>query len=201
MREKYLGDAEILQQGLIAEPDTERYVFYLAQSWRSAGEFEKAFEAYDRRAGMGGGGEEVFCSRLFAAQFTEELARPPAEVTDRYLGAHESRPTRAEALGELARWCRLNGQRWPLAHLFAREAARLPYPSGDHLFIESDWYEWRALDELAVSAYWIGEYEESEICCERLLVCDKLPPEQRDRVIANPEFARRHLRSRKFVGV
>ncbi|MFD5475309.1 glycosyltransferase [Streptomyces sp. NPDC127105] len=200
-REKYLRDAEILQQGLIKEPGNQRYVFYLAQSWRSAGEFEKAIEAYDRRAGMGGWGEEVFCSRLFAAQLAEELRRPPAEVMDRYLGAYESRPERAEPLGELARWCRLNGQRWPLAHLFARKAARLPYPGDDHLFVESDWYEWRALDELAVSAYWSGEYKESEECCERLLASGKLPSEQRERVRENLEFARRHPRSRELAGV
>ncbi|MFE1314296.1 glycosyltransferase [Streptomyces sp. NPDC058755] len=199
-REKYLGDAEILQQGLLKEPGNERYVFYLAQSWRNVGEFEKAIEAYDRRAGMGGWDEEVFCSRLFAAQLAEKLERPPAEVMDRYLGAHESRPTRAEALGELARWCRLNGQRWPLAHLFARQAARLPCPRVDHLFVEPDWYHWRALDELGVSAYWVGEYEESEDCCERLLAGNKLPAEHRDRVLQNLELSRRHLRSRQLVG-
>ncbi|MFF4685979.1 glycosyltransferase [Streptomyces sp. NPDC001307] len=200
LREKYLGDVEILQQGLIKEPGNERYVFYLAQSWRNVGEFDKAIEAYDRRAGMGGWDEEVFCSRLFAAQLAEKLERPPAEVMDRYLGAHEGRPTRAEALGELARWCRLNGQRWPLAHLFARQAARLPYPRNDHLFVESDWYDWRALDELGVSAYWVGEYEEAENCCERLLAGNKLPPEHRDRVLQNLELSRRHLRSRQLVG-
>ncbi|MFE0516107.1 glycosyltransferase [Streptomyces sp. NPDC058964] len=198
-REKYLGDVEILRQGLIKEPGNERYVFYLAQGWRNAGEFEKAIEAHDRRAGMGGWDEEVFCSRLFGAQLAEQLGRPPAEVMDRYLGAHESRPARAEALGELARWCRLNGQRWPLAHLFAQQAARLPYPSGDHLFVEPAWYEWRALDELAVSAYWVGEYEESEGCCERLLAEGRLPAEDRDRVFQNLELSRRHLRSGQFA--
>ncbi|WP_330338099.1 glycosyltransferase [Streptomyces sp. NBC_00557] len=198
-REKYLEDAEALQQGLVKEPDNSRYVFYLAQSWRSAGEFKKAIEAYDRRAGMGGWAEEVFWSRLYGAQLAEKLERPPAEVMDRYLGAHESRPTRAEALGELARWCRLNGQRWPLAHLFARQAARLPYPENDQLFVESDWYDWRALDELGVSAYWVGEYEEAEDCCERLLAGNKLPAEHRDRVLQNLEFSRRHLRSGQLV--
>jgi tetratricopeptide (TPR) repeat protein len=174
-------------------------VFYLAQSWSNVGEFEKAIEAYDRRAGMGGWDEEVFLARLFAAQLAEQLERPPAEVMDRYLGAHESRPTRAEALGELARWCRLNGQRWPLAHLFARQAARLPYPREDHMLVEPDWYDWRALDELGVSAYWVGEYEEAEDCCERLLAGNKLPAEHRDRVLQNLELSRRHLRSRQLV--
>jgi tetratricopeptide (TPR) repeat protein len=200
-REKYLADVEILQQGLIEEPENARYVFYLAQSWRCAGESEKALEAYDRRAGMRGWDEELFCSRQYAARIAAELGRPPAEVMDRFLGAYESRPTRAEAPGELARWCRLNGQRWPLAHLFARKAARIPYPAGDNLFIETEWYDWRALDELAVSAYWVGEYAEAEECCERLLAGDKLPGEHRDRVIENLELARRHLRSKQLVGV
>ncbi|MFJ9864414.1 glycosyltransferase [Streptomyces sp. NPDC101165] len=199
-RDKYLADAEILQQGLIEEPDNARYVFYLAQSWRSAGELEKALETYDRRAGMGGGDEEVFCSRQFAAQIAERLGREPTEVMDRFLGAHRSRPTRAEALGELARWCRLHGQRWPLAHLFARQAVQLPYPSGDHLFVESAWYEWRALDELAVSAYWVGEHEEAKRCCERLLAGDALPADERDRVTRNLEVAHRELGSKELAG-
>ncbi|PBC61581.1 hypothetical protein BKI49_23400 [Streptomyces sp. Tue6028] len=200
-REKYLADAETLQQGLVDEPGNERYVFYLGQTWRDAGEFEKALEAYDRRAAMGGWEEEVFCARLFAAQLAEELERPPAEVMDRYLRAHESRPTRAEALGELARWCRLSGQRWSLAHLFAREAARLTYPDGDRLFVAATWYEWRALDELAVSAYWVGEYEESKRCCERLLDGGKMPDGHRERVVHNLELARRELAAKEPVGV
>lgn len=192
-RTKYLRDVGILEQGLAEEPDNARYVFYLAQSWRDAGEPDKALAAYDRRAAMGGWGEEVFCAHLYAARLAARLDRPAAEVMDRYLRAHESRPSRAEALGELARSCRLAGPpRWPLAHLFAKQAARIPYPT-DILFVEFDWYNWRALDELALSAYWVGEYEESRDCCLRLLDSGKLPEEQRERVIRNLEFAQHKL--------
>lgn len=191
-RKKYLRDAELLQQGLVKEPDNARYVFYLAQSWRDAGEPAKSLEAYDRRAGMGGFAEEVFCAQLYAARLAVNLDRPPGEVLDRFLRAHESRPSRAEALGDLARLCRVNGQRWPLAYMFARQAVRIPYPS-DVLFVEFDWYDWRALDELAVAAYWVGEYEESARCAERLLAGGKLPPGERDRVIRNLDFARGKL--------
>ncbi|CAL9467131.1 hypothetical protein SUDANB105_02747 [Streptomyces sp. enrichment culture] len=199
-REKYLRDAEILQQGLAKEPDNPRYVFYLAQSWRDAGELEKALETYDHRADLGGWAEEVFCARLRAARIAAQLRRPAAEVLDRYLRAHEGRPSRAEALGDLARLCRTDGGRWPLAYLFARQAARIPRPS-DILFVEPAWYEWRALDELAVAAYWVGELEEARSCCERLLDEGKLPPEHRERVADNLEFARRKLGSGELVGV
>ncbi|MFD4758677.1 glycosyltransferase [Streptomyces sp. NPDC058439] len=198
-RKKYLRDAETLQQGLIKEPDNSRYVFYLAQSWRDAGEPEKSLAAYDRRAGMGGFAEEVFCSHLYAARLAAELERPPTEVIDRFLRAHESRPSRAEALGELARYCRMNGPRWPLAHMFARQAAQIPYPKGDVLFVEFEWYDWCALDELAVSAYWAGEYEESKSCGERLLKGGKVPPDHHDRVVGNLEFAQSKLGSKVLV--
>ncbi|MGW1880883.1 tetratricopeptide repeat-containing glycosyltransferase [Streptomyces sp. NPDC001970] len=198
LRNKYLRDAATLEQGLIKEPDNTRYVFYLAQSWRDAGEPEKSLATYDRRAAMGGWAEEVFCSHLYAARLAADLDRPAAEVLDRYLRAHESRPTRAEALGDLARHCRLNGPRWPLAYLFARQAARIPYP-GDILFVEFEWYAWRALDELAVAAYWVGEYEESRRCCERLLEGGKLPDDQRERVTKNLDFARTKLGAKELV--
>ncbi|MFE2089563.1 glycosyltransferase [Streptomyces sp. NPDC057580] len=197
-RKKYLRDAKVLQQGLIKEPDNSRYVFYLAQSWRDAGEPKKSLAVYDRRAGMGGFAEEVFCSHLYAARLAVELGRRPAEVIDRYLRAHASRPTRAEALGELARYCRMNGRRWPLAYMFAQQAAQIPYPK-DILFVEFEWYDWCSLDELAVAAYWTGNYEESERCSQRLLESGKLPPEHHDRVVGNLEFARQKLGSRELV--
>ncbi|MFI8345398.1 glycosyltransferase [Streptomyces sp. NPDC085639] len=191
-RAKYLRDAELLQEGLAREPDNSRYVFYLAQSWRDAGEPEKSLAAYDRRAAMGGFAEEVYCAQLYAARLAAALDRPWAEVADRLLRAHESRPQRAEALGELARLCRVQGERWPLAHLFAQRAALIP-PPRDILFVEHEWYAWRALDELAVAAYWVGEYGESVRCGERLLADGKVPSGERERVVRNLDFARAGL--------
>ncbi|WP_051781610.1 MULTISPECIES: hypothetical protein [unclassified Streptomyces] len=140
---------------------------------------------------MGGFAEEAYCARLYAARLAARLDKPPAEVMDRYLRAYESRPTRAEALGDLARLCRA-GSRWPLAYMFAQQAVRIPRPD-DILFVEVDWYEWRALDELAVAAYWTGAYAESLECCERLLQEGKLPEDQRARVRGNLDFARHKL--------
>ncbi|MEU8523308.1 glycosyltransferase [Streptomyces sp. NPDC048577] len=191
-RQKYLRDASTLEKALIEEPDNFRYVFYLGQSWRDAGELQKAMAAYDRRAAMGGFPEEEFCAHLNAARLASRLECPETEVISRFLRAHESRPSRAEALGELARLCRQN-ERWPLAYLFARQAARIPQPK-DILFVEFEWYEWRALDELSVAAYWVGEYGESVRCTERLLEEGRLPEEQHDRVKRNLGFARERLR-------
>ncbi|MEU6590983.1 glycosyltransferase [Streptomyces sp. NPDC046881] len=191
-RRKYLRDAAVLKDGLAKEPENTRYVFYLAQSWRDAGEPAKALAAYDRRAAMGGFAEEVFCARLYAARLAQSLKRKTSEVMARFLDAHAYRPTRAEPLGELARLCRVQGERWPLAYLYARRAVEIPRPA-DILFVEHAWYDWQALDELAVSAYWMGSYRESLECCERLLDGGRLPEAERERVLANRDFARTRL--------
>ncbi|MEU6574000.1 glycosyltransferase family 2 protein [Streptomyces sp. NPDC046805] len=192
-RQKYLRDAAILKDGLAKEPDNARYAFYLAQSWRDAGESAKALAAYDRRAAMGGWVEEAYCARLYAARLAVDLKRRMPEVIARYLDTHEYRPVRAEPLGELARLCRTNGERWPLAYMFARRAVEIPQPA-DILFLEHSWYTWRALDELAVASYWVGEYRESLETCEKLLDGGHLPEAQRERVIANRDFAQAKLR-------
>lgn len=61
---------------------------------------------------------------------------PAAGDHARFLGA-ESRPNRA-ALGELARLCRVDGERWPLTSMFARRATDIPQPE-DILFVEHAW--------------------------------------------------------------
>ncbi|MFE2097570.1 MULTISPECIES: glycosyltransferase [unclassified Streptomyces] len=204
-RKKYLRDAAILKEALTKEPDNARYAFYLAQSWRDADEHGKALAAYDRRAVMSGFVEETFCARLYAARTAVLLKRRMPEVIARFLDAHEYRPTRAEPLAELAYLCRVHGERWPLAYLFAKRAAEIPQPS-DTLFVEHHWYEWRALNELAVASYWMGEYRESLECCERLLDGGKVPDTHRERVVANRDSALARLRlgaaagSRSLVG-
>ncbi|MFD0374881.1 glycosyltransferase, partial [Streptomyces sp. NPDC127112] len=197
-RQKYLRDAAILEQGLLKEPENARYMFYLGQSWRDAGEQEKSLAAYDRRATMVGFYEETYLARVYAARAAASLGRPTAEVMDRYLRAFETRPSRAEAIGDLAGLCRVE-ERWPLAYMFAKEAVRIPYPK-DILFVEYAWHEWRALDELAIAAYWVGEYRESLECCERLLTEGKMPDEHRKRVLENRDFARSKLGPATGVG-
>ena len=187
-REKFERDARLLEQALVEHPENARYAFYLAQSWRDAGDAARALAAYERRIAMGGFEEEVFVAHLQAARMARRLGRPAAEVIDRYLRAHDARPRRAEALGDLVSYLRECGDRWPTALAIARQAQSIARPD-DVLFVEPEWYAWRCLDELAIAAYWAGEYEESREACERLLACGELPEAHRTRVEANLAFA------------
>lgn len=184
---KYQNDARVLEEALKSEPDNARYVFYLGQSHRDAGNREAAIEAYARRASMGGWAEEVFYSLLQLGLLLEKSGGPFEPAQAAFLRAYQYRPTRAEPLCELARHHR-EAKDHALAHLFASQARRLPRPP-DVLFVDESVYEWRALDEYAIAAYYMGEQRESLAACERLLSEGKLPAEHRARVEKNREFA------------
>lgn len=192
---KYRNDARVLERALEAEPGNPRNAFYLAQSWRDAGELEKARACYRACAAMGGWAEEVFYSLHEVAKLSERLGAPEAEVIAAYLRAYEVRPTRAESTCSLARYLRLR-DRVVVAYPFARVAASTPRP-GDRLFLDESVYAWRALDELSVSAYWAGEYRVALEATEALLRSPGLPDEDgADRPRARAEANLGHCRAK-----
>ena len=181
--EKYARDADVLRRALYAEPGNTRYAFYLAQSLRDAGLLRDAMDAYAKRAAMGGWPEEVYYSRLQAAQLGERTGGAYADVVVAYLDAIDHSPLRAEALCEFARYLRQN-QRYALARQFAQAASRLPLPA-DVLILDSTVYEWRARDELAVACHFLGDRAESARLWRELLADRRLPEGERERVQRN----------------
>ncbi len=191
LSEKYARDAEVLRHALHGEPDNARYMFYLAQSLRDAGQLQESLAAYAKRVAMQGWAEEVYFSMFQIAVLRERTGAAYAETVAAYLDAYDFRPSRAEAPCELARFCRLN-KRFAAARAFGRIAAALPVP-GDLLFIDHTVYGWRARDEVAVAEYWCGNYAESARLCRELLADARLPAGERARVQANLGFSLPHL--------
>lgn len=191
--QKYVRDAEILQAEVDRNPDDRRSVFYLAQSYRDAGDFAQARRWYERRAAMGGWDEEVYCALYQSANAMDRLAEPWPMVQEAYLRAWSERPTRAEPLHAIACHYRI-AQQYPLGHLFARMAAEIPLPAAEKLFVDADVYAWRALDEQAVCASWLGLWAETFDICQRLLARGDIPEEDRTRIAGNRDLALPHLR-------
>jgi glycosyltransferase involved in cell wall biosynthesis len=196
--ETYLRDIEVLERAVREDPTNHRNVFYLAQSYRDAGRSEpnnvarrneQAINRYQQRAAMGGWDEELWFSVYQIALLSEAIGLAPAEISARYLAAYAMRPTRAEPLCELARFYRLRGEH-ALAHVYARQATTIPYPQ-DTLLINTAIYTWRALDELAVSAYFVktsAAQIEGRSALEKLWLEQKFPASERDRILANRVF-------------
>jgi glycosyltransferase involved in cell wall biosynthesis len=188
--QKYRDDAEGLEAELLKEPNNPRYMFYLGQSWRDAGEPEKAIAAYEKRTLMGGFPEEIYFSLLEIGKLLNHLDGDPEKIMAAYLKAYEYRPTRIESLFWLARYLRFKN-RFALAAVFAQTAMEAVKP-GDKLFVTADIYEWRALDEYAISVYYRGEYEKALKANESLL--SKAPMQQIPRIMQHIKFCNNNLR-------
>ncbi len=186
--DKYARDRDLLLAEMERDPDDARSAFYLAQSYFDLSDFANARIWYERRAAMGGWEEEVYYSLFRAGESMLRLGEPWPQIQDVLLRAHESRPSRAEALYTLAKHYRQEG-RFELGHLFASRAAACPLPQHDILFVWAAVHTWSALDEQAVCASQLGLHAEAFALCRRLLACDNLPPDDRARIAANRDFS------------
>jgi hypothetical protein len=171
---KYGRHARLLEVWMAMHPEDSRGQFYLGQSYRDMGPmgWEKATTAYERRIEMQKPGQGFDEERAFAAvQIARIIRESNKDPTAAYLRAYEMRPSRAEPLYELAVWLRLEDRkRFALGRMVARQASEMPFPSADHLFLDSTIYQWRALEEYAVHSYWSGDKKEAARVYDELLV-------------------------------
>lgn len=156
----YRKDALLIEAELAARPDDPRMQFYLGQSWRDAGEPERALAAYRVRVGNPNGWvQERGMAAFQAGLLLERLAAPAGDVAEMLLDAVQWLPGRAEPLVQLARVERLR-ERYEVAHLYAAAAVAIPEPPPGALFADRATYAWRAHDEYALACWWTGRYAE-----------------------------------------
>ena len=188
--QKYVHDAEALIATLESDPDNGRTLYYIGQSYRDAGLRDQALEWFDKRGSMPGWPEETYMALFEAAKCRELLGHDGKEVMDGYFRAWEARPTRAEPLYELARYLRTVQSRFSLAYEIAKLGASIPRPD-DKLFVAQDNYDWRLLDEMAVSAFYIGKKDEGAKINAKLLSMASsvgIPDGDKRRIMANLAF-------------
>ena len=195
---KFERDLALLSEDLRRDPNNSRAVFYLAQTYRDIGnerhdqaKLELALEHYRRRAEMGGWVEEVYFAQYQVGVLSAGLGDWPGAV-DAFLAAWEQRPTRLEAVHDLAVGLRERGLHHA-AHQFTRLAGSLrPLPVPDDVLFVAPWiYEWGLLFEYSITAYWCGELDPSILACKRLLAIQALPDAYRRQAAANLRHALR----------
>jgi glycosyltransferase involved in cell wall biosynthesis/GR25 family glycosyltransferase involved in LPS biosynthesis len=187
--DKYRKDAAILEKALSEEKDKflrSRHIFYLARSYRDAGEKEKALSYFLKRAELGFWIDEVYISLFTAGLIQQEMGKVD-EALATFRRASETLPNRAEAWHAASRLCR-ESKRFAEGYECARRGLAIPLPSGG-LFVEPWRYEYGLLDELAVNAFWTGKHQESFDASQRLLREGKMPQQMLDRIKKNAELA------------
>ncbi|MFO0941766.1 MAG: glycosyltransferase [Pirellulales bacterium] len=189
---KFRRDADILQIALEQEPENARYWFYLGQSLRDANDWKPAIEAYERRILLGGWEEETWYALYQVAVCHQHNESSPKTVVEAYERAYQFRPARAEPLTMLAGYLR-SRSRWQEAYTAASKAMLIAYPA-DALFIDQSVYRWRAIDEYAIAAFYLGRFQESLKACRLLLDDSRIPTTEIGRVQANARLALDNLK-------
>jgi len=187
--DKYARIAGILAKEVDDTGDRRRNVFYLAQSYRDAGDTEKAIKYYRQRAEMEGYAGEVWNALYQIARLRDNAGKPFEEVRDAYLRAYRYKPHRAEALHALSYLHRQRGD-VAMAHAYASTAISMPLPNGDgDMFIDEAVYQWKALDEYAVTACALGMTAKSRAANLKMLGVKSLQGKTRRRIEDNFTFA------------
>ncbi len=181
-RARYARDAEHFRALCDADPEDTRSAYYLAQSLKDSGQHNEAFAAYMRRGMMAAGfPEERYQSLLMVARYLRgwQPARSVSEVVRAFQAAVECRPSRHEAMVELAGY--LNEvaisedargfdpeHRALTAMSWAHRAWSLP-PSGDLFLVHRPSYQWIPGYELARSSSLAGWHDVAQSMAQHLL--------------------------------
>lgn len=188
----YRKDAALLKEALKDDPTNTRYQFYLAQSWRDAGEPGFAIKNYQKRIAMGGWHEEIYFSMYQIALLKEQRGDPWDECLMQFLKTYEHTPIRAEPLYMIGMHY-ANEENWQLTWLYLNRAAALPIPEDCILFVNHEVYQYRAALEAAVAAYYLGYHEEAITLNQQVLDAEETPETLNKLAKRNMELSYQYL--------
>ncbi len=137
--QKYHKDAMALEKELQKAPNNSRNVFFLAQSYFQAHEYDLALNNYKKRTAMGGFDEEIYFSFYMAGYLQEKLDMPPDHFIGSYQQAMAIRPLRAEPYYRIAAYY-YRVENYDIAYGLLEQAFLFPIPS-DSLNIERNIYD------------------------------------------------------------
>ncbi|MEX0597724.1 MAG: glycosyltransferase family 2 protein [Candidatus Paceibacterota bacterium] len=168
--EKYYKDALKLQEQffntLVDDPDTlnNRSVFYTAQSYYDSHRWKEASQWYALYTKLKGTWiEEEYESNIRIAHCLRQLNQNSNPLIEEfYIRAIKLLPERAEAYYHLGRWFNSNKE-WQKAYDMLIIAISKNFNKCQEkytLFVNRNCYDKYAMDEIAVSCYWLGRKQE-----------------------------------------
>jgi tetratricopeptide (TPR) repeat protein len=153
-QDKFLRDIRLLEKGLEENPNNDRYTFYLANSYKDAGQFENAIKKYKKRIDLGGWQEEVWYSYYNLGKCYKEIGNITKAI-NAWIQAYVFYPSRIENLYEIVNYYRTNGNN-TLAYTYYNLARyeRNRKTEYDNLFLQKDIYDYKLEYELSIIGYY-----------------------------------------------
>jgi len=153
--DKFERDISLLTKGLEDHPNNDRYTFYLANSLKDAGYYERAIETYRKRIEIGGWEQEVWYSHLNIGHCYMSL-RQEEKAICAWLEGYEYYPRRLEGLYEIVKYYRERGKN-SLAYwyyMMAKKSYETWGLSNDYLFLQKDIYDYKMDYEMTIIGYY-----------------------------------------------
>jgi tetratricopeptide (TPR) repeat protein len=155
--DKFERDIRLLTQGLIDEPNNERYFFYLANSYNDNGQFEKAIEIYQKRIDCKGWCQEIYYSYLKMGHCYKQLGKMNDAICC-WLLSLETIPERLEALYDIMHHYRNTSRNKLVCQFYktAKEVLDKKIFRDDYLFLHNDVYTHKIYYEYSIAAFYLG---------------------------------------------
>ncbi len=203
-KKKYLEHAKLLEEYIKKDKDV-RWVFYLAQSYRDAFEWDKAVHWYKKRIQLGGGyWEELYYSQLMVATCKANTGKAKtSEVLHEYTECSRFDKNRAEHyLPVIRHWQSIKN--YPVSYMYTKYCIenhkKSPFPKST-LFINNSVYDWEVLDLHCVNAYWMGKFDEAKTTYNKLRKAINnglVSPQHVQRILDNEKwYTKQHIDTMK----
>ena len=155
--DKFERDIRLLLNGLIEEPNNERYNFYLANSYHDSGIYDKAIEYYDKRIKNGGWCQEVWYSYYRTGLCYKNMNKINDAIIT-WLNGYDYFPERLEGLFEIINHYRNISKHKLALHFYNLALDRLKekHDIDSYLFLHNDVYTYKLYYEYTIIACYVG---------------------------------------------
>tara|TARA_B100000282_G_C31737143_1_gene494090 strand:+ start:144 stop:2228 length:2085 start_codon:yes stop_codon:yes gene_type:complete len=186
---KFKRDIDLLEKAIKNEPNNIRYLFYLANSYKDDGQYEKAITYYQKRIKSGGWEQEIFCSYYYQGLCYKSLGRM-AEAISSWLFGFQFMPSRLETLYAIINFYRTTGNNLLAYHFFkiSQDHRNLLEKEEDQLFLSKDIYDYKLDYELTIIAYYakLNPLEINNLCL--YLLNKNIPDDIKNNILFNYKF-------------
>jgi len=188
-QDKFIRDISLLKQGLIENPTNERYVFYLANSYRDSGDYDNAIETYKKRIKLGGWIDEVWHS-YYSIGKCFYMKGNIHEAISFWMDGYNFYPERLENLYEIVRHYRINKQFSTAYSIYClADYAKIKKTTMDHLFLQYDVYDYKLDYELILIAYYVNYMNHNVLSiCMKVLAASTIDISTLQNVLSNYKF-------------
>ena len=155
--DKFTRDIRLLTDGLIQNPNNDRYTFYLANSYKDSQQYENAIETYKKRIELKGWNQEVWYSYYCIGLCYKEL-NDMKNAIFYWLEGYNYLPERIENLYEIIHYYRTNGN-YVLVDVFYNMAQRSRdnINEENQLFFKKDVYDYKIDYEFSISGFYSNQ--------------------------------------------